>query len=345
MIRADSLKLSIDNFRLNASLEVGEHEYFVLLGMTGSGKTLFLESICGLRKTDGGCIQINNQDVSNLEPKDRQIGYVPQDGALFEHLTVEGNIGFSLKVRGYATKEINNSVHAISEKIGISHLLGRKIKGLSGGEKQRVALSRALVSKPTVLILDEPVSALDEYTREAVCRELKQIQRDYGISVIHVCHSFEEAKLVSDRIGIMHEGSIIQSGTAHELMHSPISETVAKILRLGNIFTAISKGNGELFVNGTLLKSFYLQSGDVHFLVHPWAISFSAQKETTGNRVNTVSGPLIEIVSDGYVSKIIVGGPLPLSGYITNEQLEKSGLTLGDTVYSSFHETAICIFK
>jgi len=344
VISARGVKLKVGHFAIDVSVDIDSSEYFVLLGMTGSGKTLFLESLCGLRDIESGSIQINNVDVTNVEPKDRRLGYVPQDGALFDHLSVAENIGFSLSVRNTPKKEIRKRVEEIAGIIGISHLVDRKIKGLSGGERQRVALSRALASNPSVLIMDEPVSALDEYTREAVCRELKRIQRELKISVIHVCHSFEEAKLVGDRIGIMHGGSIIQSGKPMDLLNYPSDITVARILRLDNIFNAVSDGNGTVTIGNTKLNAPNVPAGEQTLIVRPWEITFTTTNSDL-QKQNVIKGKVVEIMSDGFSSRIRMEGGFQISGNITNSDIIQMGLTEGASIYAQINPNAFHFFK
>lgn len=236
MIQAENLYFRIGEFILNgASLVVKQGEYFVLLGPTGSGKTLLLEAICGLRKLESGRLFINGRNVTDLEPRRRMIGYVPQDYALFPHRPVEGNIRFGLEADKLPNSEIDRRVEAIAEQLKIRHLLSRRIEGLSGGERQQVALGRALVIQPKVLLLDEPVSALDESTRESVCKELKRIQGELGITTIHVCHQLQEAFTVADRAGILREGNFQQIGTMEELTRKPRNRFVAEFMRCGNL--------------------------------------------------------------------------------------------------------------
>ena len=166
MIRTEEISYRIGTFQFQGlSLEIGKGEYFVLLGPPGSGKTIFLECLCGLKKIESGRIYIDEREVTRNEPRTRGIGYVPQDYALFPHLSVEQNIAFGLRAHGYAEAKVTQT----ADLLGIRHLLSRSIDGLSGGEKQRVALARALVLKPKILLLDEPVCALDEVTRQEVC--------------------------------------------------------------------------------------------------------------------------------------------------------------------------------
>lgn len=237
MIHADQLSFKIGQFKLrNISLEVAKGQYFVMLGPPGSGKTIFLECLCGLKQIDSGKIYIGDRDVTKLEPRTRGIGYVPQDYALFPHLSVTGNIEFGLRSKNQTSNQIQAKVTQTAEMLGIGGLLKRRIAGLSGGEKQRVALARALVLEPKVLLLDEPVCALDEATRQDVCTQLLNIQRQLGLTVIHVSHNQEEAFSVADQAGILHEGTLQQTGSLDQLLRKPKSEFVARFMRCENIF-------------------------------------------------------------------------------------------------------------
>lgn len=228
MISAEEISFGIGTFELRClSINIAEGEYFILLGPPGSGKTIFLECLCGLKKIRSGRIIIDGCDVTALEPRRRGIGYVPQDYALFPHLSVEQNITFGLRAHGYDETNINET----AELLGISHLLSRSVDGLSGGEKQRVALARALVLQPKILLLDEPVCALDEVTRQEVCAQLLAIQRKLGLTTIHVSHNLEEAFSVADRAAILHQGVLQQVGPMDELVSKPNSDFVARFMR------------------------------------------------------------------------------------------------------------------
>ena len=229
MIRTEEIVFNVGEFELKRlSIEIGDGEYFILLGPPGSGKTIFLECLCGLKRLTSGKIYIDGRDVTHLEPRLRGIGYVPQDYALFPHLTVEQNIAFGLHVRGL-TEEI---IAETADMLGINQLLSRSIAGLSGGEKQRVALARALVLQPKILLLDEPVCALDEVTRQEVCKQLLAIQRKLGLTTIHVSHNLEEAFSVADRAAILHKGVLQQVGPMDELLCKPSSDFVSHFMRV-----------------------------------------------------------------------------------------------------------------
>ena len=230
MIDVRQIGLRVGAFRLrDVSLHVAPGEYLVLMGRTGSGKSLLIKCISGLTSPAAGQVWIDGQDVTHLEPRLRMVGYMPQDCGLFPHMTVLKNIMFSLRVRRLGGREV---VEPLVELLGLGPLLGRRPKNLSGGERQKVALARALAGRPKVLLLDEPVSALDEPTRREVCAELLGIQRRLGISTIHVCHSLEEARSLADRAGVMHDGQLVQTGTVADLAANPATAAVARLMNV-----------------------------------------------------------------------------------------------------------------
>jgi len=181
------------------SLQIQSGEYAVLMGTTGRGKTTLLESICGLRRVAEGQVLIHGRDVTRSSPADREIGYVPQDLALFPTLTVLEHLEFALRLRKLPRGMVKERTSELSEVLGIGHLLSRSIVGLSGGEAQRVALGRALSFRPSVLLLDEPLSALDESTRNEMHELLRRVKQTTGVTTLHVTHSVSEAETLADR--------------------------------------------------------------------------------------------------------------------------------------------------
>ncbi len=249
VIRVESLSCRAGEFHLRGiDLEVRRGEYFVLLGKPASGKTVFLECLCGLRGIVSGRIFIDGADATALEPRRRGIGYVPQDYALFPHLSVAGNIAFGLVAAGMDARDRPARTVETAGRLGIRHLLSRSVAGLSGGERQRVALARALAAGPRLLVLDEPVSALDETTRESVCLELKRLQRETGTTTIHVCHDLEEARLVADRIGVMRDGALVQVDDTEGLFQRPRDADLARFLRLGCVLDGRAEPSGDVAV-------------------------------------------------------------------------------------------------
>ncbi|MFB3891355.1 MAG: ABC transporter ATP-binding protein [Phycisphaerae bacterium] len=238
MIRVSGLSFRAGTFSAEGmDLEVPSGQYFVILGPTGSGKTLLLKCLCGIIRAAAGSISVDGRDVTSAEPRSRMIGYVPQDAGLFPHLSVARNITFGLRVRGQGHDDALRLAAPIIDALGLGPLLDRGTTGLSGGERQKVAVARALAASPKLLLLDEPASALDGPSRQGLCRELRHVQRQFGIVTIHVCHNLEEAMAVGDRAGVIVAGRLVQTGTMSELIARPANETVARLLGGQNIFT------------------------------------------------------------------------------------------------------------
>ncbi len=212
MIQLDNICWQAGNFRLaRVSFEVPTRSYGVLMGRTGCGKTTLLEIICGLRQPDSGRVRIGDRDVTDELPGTRGIGYVPQDGAMFPTMTVREQIGFALRLRRRSVVEIQSRVQELSEHLGVAHLLDRLPQNLSGGERQRVALGRALAAKPGVLLLDEPISALDEELRGDLATLLKRTQRELGVTALHITHSEREAAQLADVLFRLDGGQVRES--------------------------------------------------------------------------------------------------------------------------------------
>jgi ABC-type Fe3+/spermidine/putrescine transport system ATPase subunit len=245
MIRIEHLNIRLGEFNLrDIDLQIDEGEYFVLLGPTGAGKSVLLECIAGIYRQDSGAVFINGRDVTRLYPEERNVGYVPQDYALFPNMTVQRNLEYGLKVRKMAAPDIRAKAAAMMDQLGIGHLENRLPLNLSGGEKQRVALGRALITRPGILLLDEPLSALDENLRAQLAEELAKIQRNSNRTFLHVCHSFDEASMVADRIAVMRQGVIEQAGTIRELLAKPSSRFIAEFTRMRNFHEGIAEAAG-----------------------------------------------------------------------------------------------------
>ncbi|MBL9135721.1 MAG: ATP-binding cassette domain-containing protein [Verrucomicrobiales bacterium] len=209
MIAVENLAVAAGSFSLEGiSFAVPGGTYGVLMGRTGSGKTTLLEAICGLRRVTGGTIRLGEREVTRLPPADRGIGLVPQDGALFTHLTVREHLAFGPKVHRWSPNRIADRVATVADWLGITPLLDRGVQGLSGGEGQRVALGRALAIEPAILCLDEPLSALDEFTRDALCDLLIAIQERTRLTVLHITHSRVEAERLADQILVLSDGHL-----------------------------------------------------------------------------------------------------------------------------------------
>ena len=231
MLKVDSLCLRAGQFRVeDVSLDIAEGEYFVLMGATGAGKSLLVKAVCGLLRAERGRVVIGGRDVTLREPRHRRVGYLPQACGLFPHLDVGHNITFARCVRRMSHGRALEAAGEVVRMLGLASLLERRTDTLSGGERQKVALARALAAEPHVLVLDEPLSALDEPTRREIGVELRRVQRALGIATVHVCHNMEETEALADRVGVMHDGRLVQVGTLESLRRAPAGAAVARLL-------------------------------------------------------------------------------------------------------------------
>ena len=209
MIDVDNLCLRQGAFRLaDIAFHVPKGRYALLMGKTGCGKTTILEAVAGLRLIGSGRVQLNNRDVTYLSPAQRDLGYVPQDGALFRTMSVRDNLAFALTIRNRPADAIKQRVEQLADWLRVGHLLERRAIGLSGGETQRIALGRALANHPPILLLDEPLSSLDEETRDLMIDLLKGLPQRENVTVLHVTHSRHEADQLGDWIFRLQEGRI-----------------------------------------------------------------------------------------------------------------------------------------
>lgn len=244
-----NLSYQLSNFELSLNtLEISEGEYYVIVGRTGSGKTVLLECLAGLKEIQHGTIMIDGQDMTNFAPEKRGIGFAYQDSLLFPFLSVRDNIWFSAKAKKLQQDEsLNERFQYLIHQMGIDHLVDRYPRHLSGGEKQRVSLARALLFRPKLLLLDEPLSALDVNTRGDMSRLLQELHHNEGITVIHVTHDMSEALMLGTKMVVLQEGRMLEEGVPNKLYLRPKQLETAKFLGVENLIKAkVSSENEQL---------------------------------------------------------------------------------------------------
>ncbi|UCC69006.1 MAG: ABC transporter ATP-binding protein [Armatimonadota bacterium] len=349
-IEVRGVSLRLGEFAVqDAHVSVAEGEYFVLLGPTGAGKTVLLECVAGLHRPERGEVRVSGEAVNDVAPERRGLGYLPQDYALFPHLSVARNIGFGMRLRRRPRREVERKVRELAELLRITYLLHRSPAKLSGGEQQRVALARALAIEPNVLLLDEPLSALDEQTREGLCGELRRVHEELGTTTMHVSHNFEETLAVADKIGVIHQGRIRQVGTPEEVFRHPNSEFVARFVRCDNVLGGTARRvEGGLRVRvGTLeFEAAEGPEGEVFLAVRPEEVELVRPGD--GNGPNRVAGRIVGVVDKGALMKVEVAleddARVGLMALVGRRAFQESGMGVGDEGEVFFASSSAHVF-
>jgi molybdate transport system ATP-binding protein len=348
MLQITGLAKTFGSFSLkDVSLRIEEGEYFIILGPTGAGKTILLETIAGIYSPDGGTITLHDRDITHTDPKHRGIGMVYQDYMLFPHLNVEDNIGFGLRQLHIDAPTIRNKVRESAEMLGIGHLLERYPNTLSGGEQQRAAIARALVLRPRVLLLDEPLSALDVTTRERLRRELRTIHRVMKTTIVHITHHFEDIFALADRVAIMQNGSVVQVGTPEEIFQRPETEFVASFTGMENVFRGMSQlvdGEALIDVGPIRIQTVAEIEGDVYVGIRPEDVFVSCEPFESST-INTFRGTVTEVQQNGMFSRIVVDTGVPFVCALTRQYIRRLGLAEGEPVYLTVKASAVHAFS
>ncbi len=342
-LRIEALTVNLGGFHLRElTLEVAAGEYLVIVGPTGAGKTVLLETLAGLRRPQAGRLYLDGAEITRLPPERRGIGFVYQDYALFPHLTVAENIAFGLRLRGARRAELEQRVASLAGMLGLERLLDRRPATLSGGEAQRVALARALAVEPRLLLLDEPLSSLDPATRAALREELARLHRTLGTTTIHVTHDFEEAFTLGDRVAVIHHGRLRQVGPPAEVFRHPRDETVARFVGMGNIFAGTPLDGGRFRLQGgPVLLTAEERAGAAHAAVRPEEILLSRQPPQAENRFQ---GRLVALEDRGAILRLRVEVPPAFEVWMTRRAFERLAPRLGERLWVSFPASAVHLF-
>jgi ABC-type sugar transport system ATPase subunit len=339
MIRIKDLSVDRGEFRLKEiNLSIEDREYFVILGPTGAGKTILLECIAGLNKINHGEIWINGTEITHLVPEERRVGYVPQDYVLFPFLNVADNIAFGLKEAKYKDVKIKERVDTLAHLMAITHLLKRDTRSLSGGEKQRVALARALALSPKILLLDEPLGALDLQTAKYLRLELRRIHDELGITTIHITHDQTEAEEIADRLGVLNLGRLEQVGMPEEVFFYPGNEAVSDFIGSPNILECDycnSLGQGLMEVDCGGLRIVIPHDGNSieRIALFPRDIYIS-DTLPPGPHMNRFKGTITKIMPSGTTERLLVKvGDKTLLTEIPRDISEDMDLIVGKEVF------------
>lgn len=348
MIKIEDLSKDWKEFKLqHIDLQVKNGEYFIILGPSGAGKTLLLELIAGIWYTDSGQIYMDNKNVTHLPPERRGVGFVYQNYMLFPHKTVFENIAFGLNLRKVKKEEIKTRVEEMMDLFSISHLADRFPRTLSGGEQQRTALARALIIYPKVLLMDEPLSALDKNTREDLIKEMKNIHQKFDITIIHVTHNFDEALMLADRIAIMKDGKISQVGNSTEIFRKPADKFVADFVGVENIIKGFAEEGDEKLTRVNtgqiVIYSTEPKNGDVHVSIRPEDIILSLEKVKT-SAINVFKGQVKEIVDMGTLIKLTIDVGERLIVLMTRQSFLDMEINVGTDIWVQFKASAVHVF-
>jgi ABC-type sugar transport system ATPase subunit len=348
MLELKNISVHFKQFSLKEiNLEVKAQDYFVLLGSSGSGKTVLLEIIAGLITPSNGEIMLHEKNITHEKIQKRKIGIVFQDFALFPHFTVFENIAFPLKQNHIPKTDIEQTVHRLARDLEIEPILHRKPHGLSGGEKQRVALARTLAMKPDVLLLDEPLSALDAKLRWETRMLLRKLNKN-GQTIIHVTHDYEEALVLANRVAIINDGEIEQTGTPKEVFQHPKSPFIASLTGIKNYFRAevlslheehktpkvMLEGGIEISINGAIQQ----EKGVV--IINSNEIILSEQK-LDSSMINNFSGMVKDIFPTQYGTEVLVNIGIPLYVIISEESLANLHVEIDKKIWVSFKASAL----
>ncbi len=345
MLRTERLSKRIDAFSLkDISLEVAQGEYYVLLGRSGAGKTQLLELICGLTPPDSGRIFLEGEEITRKRVQDRGIGLVFQDLALFPHYSVKDNIMYPLKIKKLSLTERVDRVQRAAAEMNITDLLLRNPNTLSGGEKQRVALARTLVTQPKILLLDEPMASVDASLKDDIRRMLRRLNRS-GQTIIHVTHDFGEAISLASRVGVMHNGRIIQEGTPLEVFNHPVNRFVARYAGIKNFFRAtfIKSYNSCSGITEKRTK-FRLPGGSypsAGLLIIGSTEVLLSRQGAAGVQINNIHGIIDDVVPSPTGFEITVNAGDFFYADITHREMEENRFITGEKVIVSFRSESL----
>jgi molybdate/tungstate transport system ATP-binding protein len=342
MIRTEHLNIDLDPFYLrDITLSIEKNDFFVLMGPTGAGKTVLLEALAGLIPIQSGRIWIGGREVTRLPPEKRGISIVYQDYALFPHLTVRENILYGLRYHKTDRGEAQNRLYEFLETLNLSHLQDRFPTYLSGGEKQRVALARALIVKPELVLLDEPLSALDPGFRQEIRGVIKKLHQSSGVTFLMVTHHFAEAISLAIRGAVMNNGRIEQVGTIEDIFQRPASTFVADFVGMKNLFPACFKGTKALIGHLEVESGRALPNGEGHIAIRPEDIVLSKERIASSMR-NQFIGKVTGIFDQGFYYEVhVLADPVTFKSLVTKRSLFEMGIREGLEVFLSFKSTAI----
>jgi molybdopterin-binding protein len=348
-IELKNISKKFSDFELkNINFKVEKGEYFALLGRSGAGKSLILEIISGFKKPDSGKVFINEIDITEKKIQDRKVGVVFQDLAIFPHKTVWQNIEFPIIKKPKIEK--NQIIERLANELNIFHLLDKKPGTLSGGEKQRIAIARTLAANPEVLLLDEPLSALDVQLK-AETTDLLRLLSKKGITIIHITHDFNEALQLAEKVAIMNKGKLLQSGNIRDVFSKPNSKFAANFAGIDNFFDAELTSNKQTnskiaFVDNKIYFSIVTDENNCHgYIIIKNENILLLPEYAESSAANNFEGKIINILPERSGVKVVVDIGIRITALITENSLTRLHLEESKTVWVSIKATAITFIK
>lgn len=343
MIKIENLSKKIGNFKMkNINLEIEKGDYYVILGPSGTGKTMLLEIIAGLKKIDTGKLYFEEKLVNSIKPESRNVGMVYQDYMLFPNMNVEKNILFGVKNKN--SSDYKDKFSSLIKKLEIEHLIKRDTKNLSGGERQRVALARTLITEPNVLLLDEPLSALDYNTKDKVQDKLIEIHHEYNMTTLHVTHDFNEAIYLADKIAIIKDGEIVQKGNVEEIFQKPKNSFVAGFVGCKNIFKGkVIQKNYIKITDTVFIDAIVSEKKEISIMIRSDNIIVSLEKINSSAK-NSFKGKIIKINRKLNVIEVTVDIGVEIVAYITYSSFQKMKLDMEKEVFITFKASAVHVY-
>ncbi|MGB4579613.1 MAG: ATP-binding cassette domain-containing protein [Methanoculleus sp.] len=352
MIEFDQVSLTLGSFRLNdVSLKIERGDYYFVVGPSGAGKTVILEAIAGLHRPESGRVLLRGDDITILPPEKRGVALVYQDYSLFPNMRVWDNIAYGLRVRGMRKKDARGEVAPLLERFGITHLADRYPGTLSGGEQQRVALARAVAVKPDILLLDEPLSALDPVTQEKFIDDLRRLHREDGFTIVQVSHSRREAHLLATRMAVIIDGSLADEGKAGVILNTPKNRDVASFIGIENILDGVVRvnenGHATVISGGLAFEvvtdvaagervTLCIQADDL-------VVAVGDGRHTSAR--NTLTGKVVSVVENGPIAEVKVDAGAMLTAVLTRRSVRDLALIPGMAVTLSVKATAIHVIR